>query len=65
MWDEWRKSTAEFVTALLICGFCGRGSLGEHPPAKGASSVWQHKYMTRHPFASNPFLAKFVGTSSR
>ena len=50
MWNEWRKFTAELVTALLICGFCARVSLGEHPPAKGASTVWQQKNRTHHHF---------------
>ena len=35
MLGEWQKFTADLVTGLLICKFCGRGAFGGTPTSEG------------------------------
>ena len=66
MLGEWQKFTADLVTALLICGFCGRGAFGGTPRSEnrfgcmGAVNQSPPAYL-----ASNPFLAKYAGSFRR
>ena len=54
MWNEWRKVTAELMTAYRYALSVDVDLLGEYPPAKGASSIWQQKTEPATHFCSKP-----------
>lgn len=66
MWEEWRRFTAEWVTALLICGYCGRGCFaGTHTSEKRFKFIIAENQDAPPILAFNPFLARFVGSFRR
>ena len=66
MLKEWQKFTSELVTALLIRGFCGRGAFGGTPTGENRFTCMPAVNHDPPPYmASNPFLAKYVGSFRR